>query len=283
VAPAATGASFTAAALTALTARGRKAAPRSQDPVFRWLSKVLSKTDRSLGQVLDAGTGPDSLTWLARQRCESITAVTACDGMYATLEDEVMEYLDPSRDKVLVGNWKDETFLQKKSFDLVLADYLLGSVDFFAPYFQVGLLERLSHLTKPGGMLILVGKEPPEDLTSDATSQLVLDIECFRDAVITLGRQRPYREMPRRWCAQQLNKDFQLLKGRLFPRKLNEEKVLRNLDWAAEELENVQVPLREAMQKHLELLRSRLRETTDTVDGHVFGQDYALVLEKLGK
>ena len=30
--------------------------------------------------------------------------------------------------KVLVGNWKDETFLQKKSFDLVLADYLLLGV-----------------------------------------------------------------------------------------------------------------------------------------------------------
>ena len=27
----------------------------------------------------------------------------------------------------------------------------------------MGLLERLSHLTKPGGMLILVGKEPPEE------------------------------------------------------------------------------------------------------------------------
>ena len=29
---------------------------------------------------------------------------------------------------MLVGNWKDETFLQKKSFDLVLADYLLLGV-----------------------------------------------------------------------------------------------------------------------------------------------------------
>eukprot|EP00435_Cladocopium_sp_Y103_P016022 s2998_g4.t1 len=208
--------SFTAAAAAALVRRGNKAAPTTEDPIFRWLSKVLAK--RNLGQVLDAG--PDSLTWLARQQVESLTAVTACDGMYATLEDEVMDFLDPSRDEVLVGNWKDEKFLGRKSFDVVLADYLLGSVDFFAPYFQVGLLRRLTTLTKPGGLLIL------ELSCDDPTSQLVMDVECFRDAVMMLGRQRPYREMPRRWCAQQLGQDFELLKGRLFPRKLTVEKAL---------------------------------------------------------
>lgn len=67
---------FEAAAAAALAARGRRLAPRTQDAVFRWLSKAVSGL--ALGQVLDAGTGPESLQWLSRQKAETITAVTAC-------------------------------------------------------------------------------------------------------------------------------------------------------------------------------------------------------------
>lgn len=49
-------------------------------------------------------------------------------------------------------------FLQKQ----VSKGLRLGAVDFFAPYFQVGLLKRLTTLTKSKGLLLLVGKEPEE-------------------------------------------------------------------------------------------------------------------------
>lgn len=44
--------------------------------------------------------------------------------MYATLE-ESFDFLDPQRDQVLLGNWKDEELLKGRSYDVVLADYLL--------------------------------------------------------------------------------------------------------------------------------------------------------------
>ena len=59
-------------------------------------------------------------------------------------------------------------------------------------------------------------------------------MESFRDAVMLLGRRRPYRELPRKWCAAQLAQSFELLRGRVFARRWTEEKVLRNLDWASE-------------------------------------------------
>jgi hypothetical protein len=52
-----------------------------------------------------------------------------------------MQRMFPNRlrpdDSVVAGNWKDPKFLQGKIYDVVLADYLLGSIDGFAPYFQV--------------------------------------------------------------------------------------------------------------------------------------------------
>lgn len=38
---------------------------------------------------------------------------------------------------MVIGNWQDENFLKDRVFDTVLADYLVGAIDGFAPYFQV--------------------------------------------------------------------------------------------------------------------------------------------------
>lgn len=40
-------------------------------------------------------------------------------------------------DEVVIGNWMDENFLNGRVFDTILADYLIGAIDGFAPYFQV--------------------------------------------------------------------------------------------------------------------------------------------------
>lgn len=51
--------------------------------------------------------------------------------------------------------------------------------------------------------------EPDRDLvsqelrSSDEISQLVLDVENFRDAVMILGRQRPYRQVDALWPSAQ--------------------------------------------------------------------------------
>ncbi|CAJ1406590.1 unnamed protein product [Effrenium voratum] len=263
---------FAAAAAAALGRRPKA----TQDSVFRWLGKVLRQ--RWGQEVLDAGTGPDSLGWLKRQTAEkapAVTAVTACEGMYATMEDEVFQFLSP-QDQVLLGNWQDESFLKDRTFDVVLADYLLGSVEHFAPYFQVGLLRRLVGLVKEEGLLVLVGKEPQEpgataSAEASRAAELVADAENFRDAVMVLGRQRSYREMPRAWVARQLwGLGLELLAGRRFPRKLSPEKVERNLAWAEEELAHVDNALRPDLVRHLARLRARLQHCP--LSGLTFGR-----------
>eukprot|EP00931_Biecheleriopsis_adriatica_P096089 TRINITY_DN69739_c0_g1_i1.p1 TRINITY_DN69739_c0_g1~~TRINITY_DN69739_c0_g1_i1.p1 ORF type:complete len:117 (-),score=15.41 TRINITY_DN69739_c0_g1_i1:4-354(-) len=69
---------LTATALAAVPrVRGRKAPPETKDPAFCWLSDSLDGYWGSSARVLDAGTGPDSLIWLASRPVAAITAVTA--------------------------------------------------------------------------------------------------------------------------------------------------------------------------------------------------------------
>lgn len=259
--------------------RGRRAPPETSDPAFRWLSGALPAR---WGEVLDAGTGPDSLKWLAGAPATSITAVTACAGMHATVVDEVADFLDSSIDDVVVGNWQDGRLLRGRSFDVVLADYLLGSVDHFAPHFQVDLLRRLAGLVRPNGWLALVGREPEDLATQDATSQLIIDVDALRDAAMAFGRQRPYREMPQRWVQARLEAlGFQVRQAQLFPRTVTREKLQSQLAWAAEELAKLpHAGLRASLQRHLAELRARAKVSPALGRGHPFGRDYALVVQR---
>lgn len=43
------------------------------------------------------------------------------------------------QDRLLLGNWADSDFMVNERFDTVIADYLLGAVDGFVPYWQIPL------------------------------------------------------------------------------------------------------------------------------------------------
>ena len=52
---------------------------------------------------------------------------------------QVRDASDPVRrkqDRIIVANWGDPTLLAGETFDTVLADYLIGAIEGFAPYFQ---------------------------------------------------------------------------------------------------------------------------------------------------
>jgi hypothetical protein len=81
------------------------------------------------------GTGWSSLGWLTGLTTERLTAVTACSRRAEALRSRYQIVLRP-QDAVVVGNWVDTDLLRGEVFDVVLADYLVGAVDRFAPYFQ---------------------------------------------------------------------------------------------------------------------------------------------------
>ena len=101
----------------------------SSDALFRSIERHEQET-KTWGRVLDAGTGEHSLSWLLshQDKITHITAVTG-DELYAKqLQKKFHSQLRP-QDTIIVGNWNDEHFCANLTFDLILADYLLGAMD----------------------------------------------------------------------------------------------------------------------------------------------------------
>ena len=154
------------------------------------------------GSVLDAGTGEHSLKWLLTLSTSRWAAVTGDVKRKVSMEASFRQDLR-AEDKIVVGNWQDPVFLLGESYDTVIADYLLGAVDGFAPYFQAQLFGRLRpHVRK---RLYVIGLEPFPDRASDEGSALILEIARLRDACILLAGHRCYREYPLDWVVRQLN------------------------------------------------------------------------------
>lgn len=171
---------------------------------------------RPWGTVLDAGTGPASIRWLESLECERWTAVT---GSPLMLEKTSAALAQPRReqDRLLVGNWMDPGLLAGESFDVVLADYLLGAIEGFAPYWQDRLFARLRPLV--GKRLYLIGLQPyihgrPET----AAGQLINEIGRLRDACLLLAGDSPYREYPLDWTLRSLEAaSFRVVDAQLVP------------------------------------------------------------------
>jgi hypothetical protein len=109
------------------------------------------------GNVLDAGTGAGSLRFVSSLRTSSWTAVTASQSMAtraeqaaATPRSSVFSAFTGGgggggahENAVIVGLWSDEELLRNVTFDVVIADYLIGAVDGFAPHTSSRLFPRL--------------------------------------------------------------------------------------------------------------------------------------------
>ncbi|CEG35992.1 protein tyrosine phosphatase [Plasmopara halstedii] len=171
--------------------------PPTTDKLFRWIEdrerERLVEFNTSWGRVLDAGE--------------------------TTLANELSVEFAPSKTlhatplKVFAGNWQDAAFLADcKKFDVIIADYLIGAIEGFAPYYQEQICTRLEKLLVPGGRIYLVGLQPLSESqvpagSSDAdikASKLIQDVARIRDACLLLASRRCYREYPIDWSHRQL-------------------------------------------------------------------------------
>lgn len=228
--------------------------------------------------VLDAGTGRHSLAWVRSLPAERWTAVTADPGMARELEAA-----GPARrdgDRLVVGDWKDPSLLAGETFDVVIADYLLGAVDGFAPYFQEELFARLApHV---GGRLYVVGLEPLTDAPSAEEERVVTEIARLRDAVLLLARERPYREFPSWWVRRHLERaGLRVVSERRFANVLGRRWVDRQLDMCARRLARLPDPsLAAPMAGYVDDLRRRAHATCDARGGLRCGHDHVLAAER---
>ena len=171
---------------------------RKHSALYRAIADLQG--ERPWGAVLDAGAGVNSLRWLASLSTERWTAVTGSADEAARIREAIGPAQRP-QDELVLGNWADDQLLKGEVYDTVLADYLLGAIDGFAPYFQPYLFPRLRALT--GGALYVTGLEPyvPTARPESKAGRLVWEIGRFRDACVLLAGAQPYREYPSPWVA----------------------------------------------------------------------------------
>ena len=258
------------------------------DELASWLPRAIashSHLSPSWGDVLDAGTGKGSFRWLSTQPTRSLTAVTFGADTLAEVEAEadVLQQIAPARRRVLRGDWQNTSLLEGELFDVVVCDYLIGSVEHFAPHWQDGMLQRMRNATRPGGLLVLVGRQP---LGLAGADNLVQDIERVRDAAMLLSGQRPYRELPVTWATERLTSaGFALLESRHFERRVDGAWLKNELRWSEREAKKVDdAALRAALSGRIADLRRRvtLASTRPRPRHHLLGFDYGLLVRRGG-
>lgn len=158
--------------------------------------------DTPWGRFLDAGTGVNSSLWSTDLRTDRWVGVSASPAHARQVEGEIGARLRP-HDRLVVGDWIDETLLAGQQFDTVLADYLLGAVEGFAPYFQAQLFRRLRPYVSQA--IYVVGLDPY--VVGPATTpaeRMVRAIGRLRDTCLLLADETPYREYPAEWTVNAL-------------------------------------------------------------------------------
>jgi hypothetical protein len=227
------------------------------------------------GRFLDAGTGNASLRWVTGLNTMSWTAITADPQRALRIENE---FSDRRRegDRVLSGNWSDPLLLEGEAFDVVLADYLIGSMDRFSPYFQYRFLRRLRpHV---GTRLYLVGLEPYHEKPGYAGGRLVMEIANLRDACILHAGHRCHREYPADWTIGQLESSgFAVEEEKRFPIIYGSKFINEQLDVCRRKLEFIEnQELVSGLRSRIDKLRQTALSFYDVHRGIRFGYDYVI-------
>lgn len=257
--------------------RARGPAPRSGSPLFRCIEDLQG--DRPWGSLLDAGTGTNSLRWVASLPTERWTAVTGAEGHAVQVRDAIADSRRP-QDRLVLGNWADAAFLAGERYDTVLADYLVGAVEGFAPYFQPYLFPRLRQLVR--SRLYLVGVEPyVAGEPATPAGRMVWEIGRFRDACLLLAGEQPYREYPVQGVVDHLAAaGLRTVAAHRFPIRYGAPFVNSQIDMCATRLD--QLPdraLATALRGRGEEVRGRALAMIAAEGGLPHGFDYVLAAE----
>ena len=210
---------------------------RTHSTLYRYIESLHG--ERPWGAMLDAGTGVNSIRWVSGLTTERWTAVTGSAGEAARARNAIKAALR-QQDQIVLGNWADAELLKGEIFDTVLADYLLGAVEGFAPYFQPYLFTRLRPLTR--NALYVTGHEPYVPATRPETraGRLLWEIGRFRDACVLLAGERPYREYPSPWVVDHLQQaGFAVRNVKRFDIGYKERFVNAQIDMCAPALETL--------------------------------------------
>ena len=249
------------------------------DRLFGLIERIHG--ERPWGRLLDAGTGEHSLRWVLGLQTTGWTAITGGEGGKGELGRKYAAQLRP-QDGLIVGDWADPLLLVNEQYDVILADYLLGALDGFAPYFQDRLFGRLALHLRPGGALYVVGLGPFPDRAEGEGGRLILEISRLRDACILLAGHRCYREYPDDWAQRALEAAGLVVEhSERMPIRFRERYVNGQLDVCLSKLPLIRDPaLVASLRAHIEDLRRRALAFVADNGGIPFGHDYVIAARK---
>lgn len=237
--------------------------------------------NRPWGEVLDAGSGEHSIKWLASLPTQRLCAVTGDATMARNIKAALGNALRP-QDSVVMGNWQNASLLAGEQFDTVLADYLLGAIEGFAPYWQDQLFSRLHTLTRE--RLYVTGLEPYVPFSAHTEAgQLVVEMGRFRDACLLLAGERPYREYPMEWACRSLRQaGFRIVATEHWPIRYAQPWLEGQLRMCRQRLLMLaDRQLATAMQATLGQLEQRLRQFLHRHGSLAHGADYVIAADPL--
>ncbi|MXO97739.1 hypothetical protein GRI97_01895 [Altererythrobacter xixiisoli] len=210
---------------------------------------------------------------------ERWTAVSGAQRHAMQVRDAVERVRRP-QDRIVLGNWADPALLADERYDTVLADYLLGAIEGFAPFYQHRLLARLRPLT--GSRLYFIGLAPyvnqPAD---DPAARLVRQIGRYRDSCLLLSDDQPYREYPAEWVADHLEASgFKVLAAQRFPIRYKARFVNSQIDMCLPRLEGLaDRNLARALRASGETLRQAALDHIAREGSISHGHDYVIAAE----
>jgi len=252
------------------------------------------------GRVLDAGTGVHSLRWLATLPAQHCVAVTADASMQRNCRREVDAMGVTDKFTIVRGNWFPDDDLERTdlppsdvaegSFDVVLADYLIGAMDGFSPYSQDVMIEKLCRYLRPGtGRLYLVGLQPlPDAVPGDPDATIICRIRQVRDACILLAGHRCYREYPLHWIERQIRRcavPLRLVHASQFPILYSRETATKQINVGRSKLSLIRANgdpiLADGLERQLQSLEQQLRDAcAKRSNGRIeLGFDYVVTAE----
>jgi len=263
----------------------------TKDSLFGYVEKA--QHPKPFGRILDAGTGKHSLRWISgliRQgKASSYTAITADETMRRTVYEEAKKLDIDEIGEVIIGNWFSDSDAETElchgeTYDTIVADYLVGAMDGFSPYFQDLVFPRLGRHLAPHGRLFVLGLQPiPDRIAGDAN--IFARVTKVRDACILLAGHRCYREYPVDWITRNLKQSgFEVVEVKTFPIMYTFETISRQLNVARGKFSHF--PTKALADEMEEIIKGLETECRDAMDKSPTGTlkigfDYVVVAEKL--
>lgn len=245
--------------------------------------------DKPWGRVLDAGTGPRSMSWIGTLDADSVIAVTAAPDMKSVVLDQI-ELLNINKTEVVLGNWfGKEPLRYGEEFDTIICDYLIGAMDAFSPYMQGAMIRKLLGYLKPGGRLYVLGLQPIPT-NARGPGNIISRMKRARDAAILLAGHRVYREYPVKYIESKVNDlpNIKHLDTLQFPNYYDHQRIREQLNVGRVKLDIIAYETKtpelvEGLRKHFDALEAEALRVTQRAPGNSIelGFDYTVALEKL--